>query len=278
MFKIRSQVATAMVVLSSTLGLTACEWQNSIIKQVVFQPSENLETVRVSLQFTDKVQMDLYASFAIMDYGYLFLNAFTPTQPFEIGFDLNTDIVNEQDFLNIDPTTVLPNGLPIGLDFAIVQISGGQPISDKFDLYGYVDGYSQSLLGGATLFSFISTDYFPPGLSINQSFFYNDAGASAVMASLFGPTLDSSGNMIRAGGISLMANVRQLIEEIGADGATSDPLDPDGKRLKGLKGLKPGKKYYLTPSAPATVTDLETGRTGAEDSAKARRWLKNRPR
>ena len=276
MFNNKNLIASAMLVATSALGLTGCQWQNSIIKQVVFQPSENLETVRVSLQFTDKVQMDLYASFSIMDYGYLFLNAYTATQPFEIGFDLNTDIVNEQDYLNIDPTTVLPNGLPIGLNFAIVQISGEQPISDKFDLYGYVDVYSQSWLGVATMFSFISTDYFPPGLSINQSFFYNDAGASAVMASLFGPTLDSAGNMTRAGGISLMANVRQLIEEIGIEGATSDPLDPDSKRAKGLSGLTPGKKYYLTPTAPATVTDIETGRAGAEDSRKARKWLKSR--
>ena len=44
-----------------------------------------------------------------------------------------------------------------------------------------------------------------------QVFLRDSAGDPGVIASVFGPTVDASGKMTQAGGIALLANVRQLI-------------------------------------------------------------------
>ena len=62
------------------------------------------------------------------------------------------------------------------------------------------------------MFGFLSDAYFPAGLSISQSFLNNSQGAPAILASVFGPTLNMDGTLLRSGGIALFANVRQLIE------------------------------------------------------------------
>jgi hypothetical protein len=214
--------AAAVVVSAALATLSACKNQQpQLIEKVVFQPSQNLETVRVSLVFGDQVKTDLAGGFTIMDYGYFFVSPHTESQHFEVGFDINMSIFDEQDYVGVDPTTLLPNGMPIGLPNAVVQLSGPSPISPKFDLYGYVDLYGKSWLGLATMFQFLNNDYFPAGLTINQSFLPNDEGKPGMIASVFGAALNQDGSVLRNGGIALFANVRQLIEQYGHGGASS---------------------------------------------------------
>lgn len=213
--------------VAAALGLAGCKEQNKIIEKVTFKPSENLEVVRVSLVFTPRIQSDLAGGFAVKHYGYLFINPYTASQRFEIGFDLNTAIVNEQDYVHLSPTTVLPNGMPIGLPHAVVEVRSPEPISPKFDLYAYVDVLHLEWLGVAAMFSFVNDQYFPPGLSVNQAFLQDDQGRPGVIASVFGPTVASDGTLVRSGGIALFANVKRLIDHLGRDGGEILPPKDD---------------------------------------------------
>src|SRR5262249_7527647 len=105
-------------------------------------------------------------------------------------------------------------GLPIGVAYALAEIRGHNPISSKFDLYGYVDVLHTSWLGVAAMLSFIDPKYFPPGLSVSQVFIRDDQGNPGIIRSVFGPNLNKDGTIARAGGIALFANVRQLISQI----------------------------------------------------------------
>jgi hypothetical protein len=207
-----SKVAILAMSLSTAVLTSGCPGKFKLIDHVTFTPSDNLESVKVSLVFTNRIQTNVSGAFTVGDYGYLFVNPFTPTQPFEVGFSLDTDIVNDQHYAQLNPTEVFPNGLPIGLGYALVQIQAESPISSKFDLYGYVDVLHTSWLGTAAIFSFINDQYFPNDLSISQVFLRNGEGKPGVIASVFGPSVDNAGNMSRAGGIAVLANVRQLLE------------------------------------------------------------------
>jgi hypothetical protein len=200
----------AVAVSAAVMG--GCKGGTTFIDHVAFKPSDNLETIKLSLVFGNAVKADLAGGFMIKDYGFLFINPYTQSEPFEIGFSLNTAIANDQEYVNIEPTAVLPNGMPIGIDHVMVEVRAKQPISSKFDLYGYVDVRDQSWLGTAAIFGFINDQYFPNDLSLNQAFLRNKDGKPGVLASVFGPTMNPDGTLRRAGGISIMANVRQLIE------------------------------------------------------------------
>jgi hypothetical protein len=199
------------LVAVTAISATACKGRTALIDHVTFEPSANLETIKVSLVFSNNVQTDLAGGFALKDYGYLFVNPFTTAAPFEVGFNLNTSIVSDQDYVSIQPTEVLPNGAPIGLDHALVEIKSPAPVSSKFDIYGYVDVSKQEWLGTAAIFSFINDKYFPNGLALNQSFLRDAQGIPSIMASVFGPSLSADGTVKRAGGIALFANVKRLI-------------------------------------------------------------------
>jgi hypothetical protein len=206
MFK---KLALAVIV---ALVFTGCKANFQLIDHVSFLPSDNLEVVRVSLVFTNNIKSDLAGGFTLKDYGFLFINPYTPSEPFEVGFSLNTKIVNDQDYIKLAPTEVLPNGVSIGLDYALVEIHAPQPISSKFDIYGYVDVLHTAWLGAAGIFTFINDQYFPNDLSISQVFLRDTQGKPGVMASVFGPSANADGSVKRAGGIAVFANVRQLLD------------------------------------------------------------------
>jgi hypothetical protein len=208
-------VSTLGLALGLALTGSACKSGPSLIQKVTFKPSDNLEVVRVSLVFSSSIQSDLAGGFSLKDYGYLFVNPYTPSQPFEIGFDLNTSIINDQDYIKLTPTEVLPNGIPIGLPNAVVEIRALNPISPKFDLYGYVDVLKLNWIGVATMFGFLDDRYFPAGLSLSQAFLRDQQGRPGMIASVFGPTVSGDGTLLRNGGIALFANVRQLIAQAG---------------------------------------------------------------
>lgn len=214
-----------VIVLSFGAAVFAggCNSNFNLIDHVSVQPSSDLSSVNVTLVFTNNIQTSLSGSFDVGDYGYLFVNPYAPAEPFEVGFQLETSIFNDQNYVHLTPTAVLPNGLPIGAGVPLVQIQAASPISSQFDLYGYVDVLHASWLGAAAIFSFINDQYFPNGLSISQVFLRDSAGDPGVIASVFGPTVDSTGTMTRAGGIALFANVRQLING-NAIGANARPI------------------------------------------------------
>lgn len=222
-----------------SVGAAGCKRPPKLIEKVGFKFSDNLEVARISLVFTDKVQSDLSGGFTLKDYGYLFINPYTQAQPFEVGFDLNTAIVNDQDYIKLTPTTVLPNGVPIGLPYAVVEVRAANPISSKFDLFGYVDVAHASWLGAAAMFSFLSDEYFPAGLSITQVFRRDDQGMPSILGAVFGPVVANDGTLKRAGGVALLANVRALIKEI------------QGGQLPPEFNVRPEKMVYLNGPASA---------------------------
>jgi hypothetical protein len=197
--------------------------QQQLIEKINVKPTDDLKIIRVSLVFGQSVKSDFGGRFALKHYGELFVQPYAPPQPFEAGFDMNFEVFNEQDYVQLTPTSYLPNGVPIGLPHPLVEIRGVNPISDKFDLHGYVDILNKSWLGVAAMFSFLSDQYFPPGLSISQVFLRDDAGNPGVLASVFGPTVNGDGSLKRAGGIALFANVRQLVSQLGCEGGTLYP-------------------------------------------------------
>ena len=211
-------IAAALTVLA-----TGCFRPQQLIEKVNVQPSDDLQTIRVSLVFGQSIKSDFGGRFALKTYGELFIQPYSATQPFEAGFDMNFSVFNEQDYLELTPTNLLPNGMPIGLPNPVVEIRGVNPISPKFDLIGYVDILNKAWLGAATMFGFISDQYFPPGLSISQVFLRDGQGNPGVLASVFGPTLNGDGSLKRAGGIALFANVKQLIKQFGRNGVTLYP-------------------------------------------------------
>ena len=209
-FGSRVVLLVALTVSAGLLGACNGPTVPSIIDHIAVTPSADLTSIQVALVFSNSIQTGLAGQFAIKDYGNLFMSPYSQTTPFEIGFSLNTAVFNDQQYVSVTPTNFLPNGMPIGVGTPMVQINADQPISSQFDLYGYVDVANKSWLGVAAIFNFINDQYFPNGLSVSSTFLPNAAGQPGVLATVFGPTVGSDGSMLRAGGIAIFANVRQL--------------------------------------------------------------------
>jgi hypothetical protein len=204
------------VLLAGAFGLTAltgCE-NSTYFQKVVVKPADDLQSIRVSLVFTDALKSDWIGAFGLKDYGFLFVNPYTPKTPFEIGFDLNTAIVNDQDYIKLEPVTVFPNGNPLGIDGPLVQIKSATPINDKVDVYGYVDVLEKSWLGLSVIFLSADLDKVPNDLSFTTQFLRNDAGAPGVIASIYGRSVSEDGAVTKPGGLTVLANVRQLMTEL----------------------------------------------------------------
>src|SRR5437868_4784272 len=94
--------ALALLTAALTLLTTGCDDKYKIIDHVTFKPSENLEVIRVSIVFKNTIQTDLAGGLQLKNYGYVFVNPYTPAQNFEVGFDLDTAIVNDQDYVRLE--------------------------------------------------------------------------------------------------------------------------------------------------------------------------------
>lgn len=202
---------------------------------MTLKPSDDLKTLRISLMFAPTIQSDFGAAFGIKNYGSLFVSPFMgPAQPFEFGFDLNTAVFNDQDYVRLTPTNSLPNGLPIGLPrdkdgkpYALAEVKNPSAVSPKFDLFAYVDVLHANWLGGAAIFTFMNDRYFPPYLSVTQIFMRDAAGNPGIVGSVFGPSLNLDGSLKRPGGIVMFANVRQLISGHALASAKETTLYPE---------------------------------------------------
>ncbi|MBI3544213.1 MAG: hypothetical protein HY075_13165 [Deltaproteobacteria bacterium] len=219
----------------SALGISGCN--GGLLDKVEFSAEPNLETVKVQLDFSSDLQTDLGGSFEVetggRDYGAIEVEPSGPGNPFNVGFRLNLNIVNEQDYVSLKPVTDLPSGQPIpipNLNRAFAKVQMKNEINKNFDIYAYVDVAGKEWLGLAMTLKFINNKYFPAGLSVSKGFVKDKSGNNAVYGAVFGPKVDNSGNMTVPGGIALFGNAKALIELAGG---------------KAMNGESNGSKFYL---------------------------------
>ena len=230
MMKKLVMVLAAVFAISS---LSGCNGQAKVISSVTVKLSENLEIVTVTMNFAPNIQMAYQGNYDILSYGSVFVNPYTTSEPFQAGFDLNTAIVNDQNYVHLTPTSVLPNGMNIGLPNPVVEVKKATPINSQFDLFAYVDVLQANWLGAAAMFNSIDPKYFPPGLSVSQVFKRDNAGVPTLEGYAYGPVLDSNGVMVHAPGVAVFANVKALIS--GMAGGTSISLKPTSTKVEMIK-------------------------------------------
>lgn len=227
-------------------GISGCD--KPLISGVAFTVEPNIETLKVQLNFSDEVQTDLGGAFAVntggRDYGQIEIEPSSPDNPFNVGFRLNLAIVNEQDYVNLEPVTTLPSGQPIpipSLNRAFAKVSLKNEINPNFDVYAYVDVVGKEWIGVALTLKFINSKYFPAGLSLSKGFVKAKDGRNQIYGAVFGPKVDNNGNMTVPGGIALFANAKSLIT--GArDG--SGPMSGTSKGEKFVLFQGPQAAHY----------------------------------
>jgi xanthosine utilization system XapX-like protein len=230
------------------LALMGCKSQQSnMIEKVTYRPSDDLQTITVSLLFKEDVQSNMDGEI-YTDYGVFFMKPYSIDEHFQIGFELDMDIFYDQEYVGLSPVMTLPNGLPIGIPYPVVEVKSPTPIDPKFDMYGYVDVGHLSWLGVSTMFNFMNDENFPADLAITSVFLRDNEGKPGIIASVFGPSLAQDGTLIRSGGISLFANVRQLIKQWIDSGRSAEiSVYPENKkpRVFGRNAKRFGSPFAL---------------------------------
>ena len=228
MFQASSMFGRRTLLITLTaLTLLGSGCNNQVIDHAAFQISPDLKNVSVALVFANTIQANLSGTFPIKNYGDLFVQPWTATQPFELGFSLNTAVASDNEYIHLTPTSYLPNGVPLGIPYPIVEIQAASPISSTFDLSGYVDVANQAWFGAAATFSFITDKSFPPGMAITGAFAQNAAGNPGILAYVFGASLNTNGTLKRPGGIAVLANVKQLAGISAEHGGGIIDVKPD---------------------------------------------------
>lgn len=213
-----------------------------LISDVAFSVEPNLETLKIALNFSKDVQTDLGGSFDVKNYGAIEVEPTTPTTPFNVGFRLNLGIVNDQDYVRLTPVTTLPSGqpLPFNVNRAMAQVKLVNQINPNFDVYAYVDIVGKEWLGVAVTLKFINNKYFPAGLSVSKQFLKNSQGLARAAGSVFGPKVDSNGQLLIPGGIALFANAKAIIQDAKGSGQLEGT--DKGSKLMLFNGLQ--APYY----------------------------------
>ncbi|OFZ53622.1 MAG: hypothetical protein A2428_15085 [Bdellovibrionales bacterium RIFOXYC1_FULL_54_43] len=241
-------LAGLFVLLVTLTATTGCG-KKGILDHVVVTPTENFQNVRVSLFFKSDVQLLLEGKVGVGEYGHVYMYPWTAGRPFEMGFELKSSVFHEPGYVNLKPTMYLPNGAPIGLPYAVVEVRGEQPVTPTFDLYGYVDVEHLSWLGMAGVFEISEGSDIPAGLTLTQVFLRDEAGVPTLFASVLGPAFNTDGSVKQRAGLALFANVKALALKTRAG-------EPNV--------LKPEKKIYVTgpiatdtPSKKADMVRLQ---------------------
>jgi hypothetical protein len=216
----RSARLTAAAALA--IAAASCKPAAKYLEKVTFDINPELSRAQVALVFTDKVRSNFAADFAIKDYGNLFTTPFSEgVQPFRAGFDLNLAVLMDNDFIQMAPTTTLPNGMPLGTGGALVQVDAGSLGGGSAEFFGYVDIRELKWLGMASMVRLVD-DNFPADLVLSQVFLRDSSGNPAVFASFFGPKLNTDGSVSLPGGFALFANTKALF---AAQGGRSGPIE-----------------------------------------------------
>lgn len=210
-----SKLKLSLSVIVVAFGVAACGGSSGkkILEKVTYTPSPDLTSVEARLVFHDSVKLNLMGSYDLKDYGQLFVVPYSQQEPFQVGLTLDLTVFKDGDYVNLEPTSTFPNGVSMGLPNPLVKIQGASPVGDKFDLMGYVDITRGEWLGVAVILNFLDDKVFPEGLAVTQNFSTNAQGKPGAIATLFGPQIDESGQMIQPGGIAFLANVKQLAEK-----------------------------------------------------------------
>lgn len=186
----------------------------AVFDKVVFTSEPNLETLKVSLVFSPNIATDLGGSFGIKNWGSLELDPTTKTSPFNIGFRLNLNILNDQDYVHEETTRNLPSGDPIpGIENrALAMVRLKNEVSKNFDIILYLDLYAKEWIGMAVLLNYVDHSNFPSDLTLTQNFLENSDGHPLVTAAVFGQTIDKDGKKHDQAGFAFFANARELIK------------------------------------------------------------------
>ena len=228
------KLVLVLAAVSAMSGLSSCNGQTKVISSVNVKLSENLEIVTVTMNFAPNIQMAYQGNYDILSYGSVFVNPYTANvEPFQAGFELNTAIVNDQNYVHLTPTSVLPNGMNIGLPNPVVEVKKATPINSQFDLFAYVDVLQANWLGAAAMFNSVDPKFFPPGLSVSQVFKRDNSGVPTLEGYAYGPVLDDAGKMVHAPGVAVFANVKALIS--GMAGGTTISLKPTSTKIELIK-------------------------------------------
>ncbi|HAR42626.1 MAG TPA: hypothetical protein DCS07_08355, partial [Bdellovibrionales bacterium] len=107
-----------------------------VIDRAIVTPSQDFKSIEVLLQFDRSVEMNLLGSLELAPHGRIFMSPSTPEAPFLLGFDLNTAVLSDPKYFEMQRTQLLPNGAPSMLPYPVVEIKSTQPIGNDFDLYG----------------------------------------------------------------------------------------------------------------------------------------------
>lgn len=209
------RIAPLAVLLVVVSGFSSCG--KTIFSGVDFTAEPNLETVKVALNFAPEITSDLGGSFDVKDYGTVEVLPSTSTGPFSVGFRLNTAVLNDNDYVKLDPVVDLPSGQPIpipGLNRAFAKVALAEGVHPSFDAHLYVDVIGKEWIGVALTVKVLGSKYIPSNLAVTQGFLKGrDDKSYRAYAAIFGPKVDGEGNMIVPGGIAIFANVRSLIRD-----------------------------------------------------------------
>jgi hypothetical protein len=192
------------------VAATGCKQNFDPFEGVSFEPSEDRRSARLSLHFKKEIQSNLAGSSTMGGYGFLFVGPYTTSEPFEVGFFLDLSVFDDPNYAKIKPTKTLPNKLPISVSYPLAQVDHPS-VSPLFDIYGYVDTTDKAWLGVAVMFNPPDDPFFPAGAFATQGFLPNAVGRYKVFAGAFGPVRDSHGKVLRAGGVAVFANIKQLM-------------------------------------------------------------------
>jgi hypothetical protein len=241
---------SAFLILGFALSTTSCnDSKKKYIDKAVFDLSPDLKSARVTLVFTDLVKSSLKTTFNIKDYGNVFTVPYMEgAQAFQAGFDLNMDVIYDNDFIEMTPTLNLPNGMTTGVSRPLVQISAGSLGDGAAEFLAYVDISEWSWLGMATMIKKVD-EQFPQDLIVSQVFLRDSAGEPAVFGSFFGPKLNADGTVAKSGGLAIFANVKALA---AARGDAQQPVE-----LRSEPGLiLSGKRASFYRSNPAALEKI----------------------
>lgn len=195
--------------------------QDNVLGNVTYAISPNLSTVTVALNFAQSFQSDMGGTFDVAngstDYGQVVVQPTTSATPFSVGFAFNTAILNDPAYnklLQTDPSVSLPAGQPLpipNLNRALAQLALKNQISPDFDPYVYLDVAGLQWVGVALSLTIMNNKYLPSGLAVQQGFLPGKDTNNRAWAAVYGPQVDSSGNMTVAGGIAIFVDVKGLI-------------------------------------------------------------------
>lgn len=205
----RSKFKTIAMVLAA--GVSAGCNPGNPISGVTVQPLADNTALTVTVSFTNEVQAVLADSFSLSGYGEVFVNPYSVAEPMQFGITLSMAAFADPVLGQLPETDLLPNSLPIGIPGTLAEIVEPSPSSAEFTLYGYVDTRHGRWLGAAVIFGFSGNQYFPDGYSYSGIYLRDSKGHPEVIASEFGPAVDSSGNLTRPGGLAVFADAKRIL-------------------------------------------------------------------